>query len=68
MLFQRAFKSQSVRNQQLESGKQKNKKVQKRICSEGSVNSPGIRGVSPEKEKEGYGEKDLQKREVLRLE
>ena len=37
----------------------------KRICSEVSVDSPGIRGVSPEEEKEGYGGKDLQKREVL---
>jgi len=26
----------------------------------------GIRGVSPEEEKEGYGWKDLQKRKVLR--
>jgi len=39
-----------------------------RICSEVSVNSPwGIRGVSPEEEKEGYGGKDLQKREVVGL-
>jgi len=28
----------------------------------------GIRGVSPEEEKEGYSGKDLQKREVLSLE
>ena len=28
----------------------------------------GIRGVSPEEEKEGYGENDLQKRKVLSLE
>jgi len=28
----------------------------------------GIRGVSPEKEKAGYGGKDLQKRKVLSLE
>jgi len=28
----------------------------------------GIRGVSPEEEKEGYGGKDLQKRKVLSLE
>jgi len=41
----------------------------KRICSEVSVNSPrGIRGVSPEGEKEGYGGKDWQKRKVLSLE
>jgi len=39
------------------------------MYSEVSVNSPrGIRGVSPEAEKEGYGGKDLQKREVLSLE
>jgi len=37
----------------------------KRICSEVSVNSPRIRGVSPEEEKEGY---DLRKRKVLSLE
>jgi len=28
----------------------------------------GIRGVSPEEEKKGYDEKDLQKRKVLSLE
>jgi len=28
----------------------------------------GIRGVSPEEEKKGYGGKDLQKRKVLSLE
>jgi len=28
----------------------------------------GIRGVSPEEEKESYGGKDLQKRKVLSLE
>jgi len=28
----------------------------------------GIRGVSPEEEKEGYGGKDLQKRKVVSLE
>jgi len=33
-----------------------------------SVNSPGIGGVSPEEEKEGYGGKDLQKMDVLSLE
>jgi len=36
--------------------------------SEVSVNSPGIRGVSLEREKVGYGGKDLQKRKVLSLE
>ena len=44
------------------------KKLQsnKRICSEVSVNSPAIRGVSrEEEEKEGYGGKDLQKRKSL---
>jgi len=30
--------------------------------------SGGIRGVSPEEEKESYGGKDLQKRKVLKLE
>jgi len=44
-------------------------KSKKRICSEVSANNPqGIRGVSPEAEKEGYGGKDLQKKKVLRLE
>jgi len=38
------------------------------MYSEVSVNSRGIRGVSPEAEKEGYDGKDLQKREVLSLE
>ena len=33
----------------------------KRICSEVSVNSPGIRGVSPGEEMVGYDGKDLQK-------
>jgi len=28
-----------------------------------SANSQGIRGVGPEEEKEGYGAKDLQKKE-----
>jgi len=56
-------------NRQLKSGKQKKKLTSnERICSEVSVNSPwGIRGVSPEEEKEGYGGKDLQKREVVGL-
>ena len=40
----------------------------KRICSEVSVNSQGIRGVSPGEEKAGYDGKDLQKRKVLSLE
>ena len=31
----------------------------KRICSEVSVNSRGIRGVSPREEMVGYGGKDL---------
>ena len=44
---------------------EKNWKLKKRICSEVSVNSPGIRGVSPEEENEGYGGNDLQKRKVL---
>ena len=35
----------------------------KNVCSEVSVNSP--RGVSPEKEREGYSGKDSQKRKVL---
>jgi len=39
----------------------------KRICSEVSVNSPGICGVSSKEEKEGCSGKDLQKREVLSL-
>jgi len=44
-------------------------KTKTRICSEVSVNSPqGIRGVSPEEEKEGCGWKDLQKTKVLSLE
>jgi len=43
-------------------------KTKKRICSEVSVNSPGIHVVSPEIEKEGYGGKDLRKRKVLSLE
>ena len=32
------------------------------------VNSPGIRRVSPEETKEGYGGNNLQKRKVLNLE
>ena len=37
-------------------------KSKRRISSEVSVNSlRGIRGVSPEEEKEGYGGKDLQR-------
>jgi len=34
------------------------------ICSEVSANSPGIRGVSPKEEKEDYGRKDLQKKNL----
>jgi len=42
-------------------------KSKKRICSELLLDSP--RNLwSPEEEKEGYGEKDLQKRKVLSLE
>ena len=41
---------------------------EKLVCSEVSVNSPGIRGVSPEEEKEDYGGKAMQKRNVLSLE
>jgi len=38
----------------------------KNVCSEVSVNSPrGIRGVSPEEEREGYSGKVLQKRKAL---
>ena len=49
--------------------KWKTKKVKKRTCSEVSGNSPrGIRGVSSDEEKEGYGGKDLQERKVLSLE
>jgi len=33
------------------------------MCSEVSINSPGIRGVGPEKEKEGYnGGKSMKKK------
>jgi len=40
----------------------KHRTVKKQVCSEVWVNSPrGIRGVSPEEEKEGYGGKGLQK-------
>jgi len=42
-------------------------KSKKRICSEVSVNSPEIREVSPEEEKDVCGRKDLQKRKVLSL-
>ena len=38
------------------------------VAVELSANSPrGIRGVSPEKENEGYGGKDLRKRKVLSM-
>jgi len=48
----------------------KTKELKKRICSEVSVNSPvrGIRGVSQEEEKVGYGGKNSQRRKVLSLE
>jgi len=46
--------------------KNRKSKKQKRICSEVSVNSNrGIRGVSPQEEKEGCSGKDLQKKKVL---
>jgi len=38
------------------------KKIKKRICSVSGL------GIDAEEEKEGYGEKDLQKRKVLSLE
>jgi len=42
-------------------------KSKKKISSEVlSVDSPGIRGVSPEQEKKGCSGKDLQKREVFK--
>jgi len=44
------------------------KKLKKRVCSELSAKSPGIRGVSPEEENEGCGWKDLQKCKGLCLE
>jgi len=45
---------------------QKKLQSNKRICSEVSVNSPAIRGVSrEEEEKEGYGGRDSQKRKIL---
>ena len=49
---------------------EKRTKCKKRICSEVSVNSTvwGIHGVSPEEEKEGYSENDLQKKKVWGLE
>jgi len=45
----------------------KGKKGKKRICLKVSVTVKGNFGVSPEEEKEGYSETDLQKRKVLRL-
>jgi len=49
--------------------KEKKLNSKKRLCSEVSVNIIwGIHVVSPEEEKEGYGEKDLQQRRVLSLE
>ena len=47
-------------------GENEKLKSKKRICWE--VSAGGIRGVSPEEEKEGYGGKDLQKRKVLSME
>ena len=46
----------TARNQQLKSRKRekKLKSEKKRISSEVSINSPGIRGVSLEEDKEGY--------------
>jgi len=42
-------------------------KSKKRICSEVWLTVQGIRVVSPEEEKEGYGGNDLQKRNILSL-
>jgi len=42
----------------------KEKEKRKTICSEVSVNSPGIRGVSHEEERECCDGKDLQKNKV----
>jgi len=39
-------------------------KTDRPICSEVSVNSPGIRGDSPGEEKESYDGEDLQKRKI----
>jgi len=44
----------------------KNEELKRKMDMLRSVgNSLGIRGVSREKEKEGYGRKDLQQRKVL---
>ena len=66
MLVQRALKSRhesalsTARNRQLKSENGCAQKYRQTVR--------GIRGVSPEEEKEGYGWKDLQKRNVLSLE
>jgi len=39
-------------------------KKQKWICAEVTVTFRGVCGVSPEKEKDGYGGKDMWKRKV----
>jgi len=57
------------RNNNKTVGKQKKQKsIKKQVGSEVLVNSRGIRAVSPEEEKYGYGGKDLQKWTVLSLE
>jgi len=48
----------------VENRKEELKSKKKQVCSEVSVNSPGI----PEEEEKGYDGKDLQKRKVLSLE
>jgi len=49
-------------NQKLKSGKQKNKKkVKNGYAQKYRQTVQGIRGVSPEEEKEDYGGEDLQK-------
>jgi len=57
----------SSRNQTKKVKKRKKLKGKKWICPEASVNSPWNREVSPEEEKEGCGEKDLQQRKVSSL-
>ena len=54
-----------IKNEKVE--KKEKVKSKTRICSETSVNSPGIRGVSPKEEKKSYDRKDLQKMKVLSL-
>ena len=48
--------------------KQKNSQVKNGYAQKYRQTVRGIRAVSPEEEKEGYGGKDLQKRKVLSLE